>query len=470
MLQFLLIFSVACVHLHDQVGRADLAVSGPPLQTVVRVFALFGVVAAITWIIQALSGLLMDRGSRRAWTTSHLTLEASRLVGLALLAWVTFALGWVDAVRAFIGDYVLIDEVAACLPYWLLIAFGWWAHEPLERRSREAVLARDIDEGFPLRPIESRMAYLWSNIRQQALVWLVPVLALSAWSEGVDKAAEALTLEKGSGAVEAARLIGSLALFVLAPVAIRRAWKTVELGPGELRDRINNVCRTHGVRAAGPYVWSTPGDGINAAVVGFLHPFRYLLISRSMLESFADRPLMAVVAHEVAHLKLRHMLWLGLAVLATVGLTGWLLTAIDYALPPLRPFINEATAAVATLTAVVLVFGFVSRRFEWQADAFAVRHISKDCDSDTHVSATGWGAVTGALTQVAMANNMSMRRWSWRHGSLADRCRRAKALHGRSTSRAFPIDIQAASIKVLTVVVIVASYAPFAWLAFAAAR
>ncbi len=464
LLQFLLILSVACIHLHNQVGRAALTTSSPPAQTSLRVLTLFAALAALLWLSQVVCARFMDRGRRNAWGSAHFALSASRVLGLALLYWTTFFLGWADAVRAFLGDPILVDEVVACLPFWLLVAFGWWAHEPVERRIREAALTREIDQGVALRPIESRLAYTWSNVRQQALVWLVPVLALATWSEAVDHAAANVGLDTGSASIETFRLVGSLAVFVLAPVAIRRAWKTVELGPGELRDRITAVSRFHNVRAAGPYVWSTPGDGINAAVVGFLHPFRYLLISRSMLETFSEGSLIAVVAHEVAHLKLRHMMWLGLAVLATVGLSGWGLTALDYTVPVLRPWLNEATAAAATLVAVVVVFGFVSRRFEWQADAFAVRHVAKTSTDGPAISSAAWGALTGALAQVAASDNMSMRRWGWRHGSLADRCRRVRLLNGRDVDSRFPIDVHAAIIKLVTVVVILGSYLPLIWL------
>lgn len=466
MLQFLLIFSVACVHLHDQMGRGDLATSQPARLTLAMVVALFLSQGLLYWVTQIICGFRMDRGERRAFTIAMLTGEIFRLGGLAALAWSVFGLGWVDAVRAFVGDWILIDEAVACLPFWLLIAFLWWAHEPIERRLREAMLNREIDEGHPVRSIESRSAFVWSNVRQQMLVWILPVLALAGWSEAVDITAEAIGRSPEEGAVEVARLIGSLTIFVISPFIVRRAWKTVELGPGELRNTIAKVCTSHGVKAKGPFVWSTPGDGINAAVVGFIHPFRYLLISRSMLETFSERPLIAVVAHEVAHLKLRHMLWLGLGVLATVGACGWVLTALDYWLPIIRPYLNEATASIATLLITFVIFGFISRRFEWQADAFAVRHVAQTDTSLATVQPTSWGAMTGALSQVAASNSMSMRRWSWRHGSIRERCDRVKRLEGRSVDKPFPIDRQVALLKILTALAIVASYAPLVWLAF----
>ena len=76
----------------------------------------------------------------------------------------------------------------------------------------------------------------------------------------------------------------------------------------------------------------------------------------------------------------------------------------------------------------LVAFGFASRRFERQADTYAVQLLSAGAptQSETGVVATGVvatgaavDAMAGALGTVALLNNVAPTRSSWRHGSIA---------------------------------------------------
>ncbi len=463
MLQFLLILSVACVHLYDTVEPVRLATRRHPEETAFLVFALFACLGFGYWVIQVVCGWLVDRGDGSAFRLAGATGVGVRAAGLASLVYSVYVWGWPDAVRAYVGDLILVDEIIACLPFWCLIAWMWWAQHPIERRAKEATLHRRIADESLVQPFESRGASVWTNFRQQALVWLLPILMLAAWSEGLDKGVEALGAPGSLAVVEVVRLVGSLVILAIAPAGVRRTWKTVELGEGPLRSRIRSVVDAYRIRTRGPFVWSAPDDSVNAAVVGFVFPVRYLLVSRAMLESFEDRPLAAVIAHEVAHLKLHHMVWLGLTVLAAVGACGWAVTLLDAFVPDLRPFLGEVPVSIATLLAVFLTFGVVSRRFEWQADAFAVRHVAVRIDRSERIDAAACEAMSAALAQVAFSNAIRMTQWSWRHGSLAERIRRVRSLIGAPAAKMFSIDRQVVLIRVVTIITIILSYAPLLW-------
>src|SRR5690606_31987071 len=57
-------------------------------------------------------------------------------------------------------------------------------------------------------------------------------------------------------------------------------------------------------------LWRTFGGMVNAAVMGMLAPLRYILLSDALLEHLPAEQVEAVMAHEVAHIRKRHLVWL----------------------------------------------------------------------------------------------------------------------------------------------------------------
>ena len=104
------------------------------------------------------------------------------------------------------------------------------------------------------------------------------------------------------------------------------------------------------------------------------------------------------------------------------------------------------------LGAGLLAFGWVSRRFEWQADAFAAQQLADaptvPGENSDRVTPDAVAAMAGALEAVARLNHIPMLKFSFRHGSIATRIERLTGLVGRPI-RALPIDRQVAAIKVV---------------------
>jgi len=73
----------------------------------------------------------------------------------------------------------------------------------------------------------------------------------------------------------------------------------------------------------------------------------------------------------------------------------------------------------------VLVFGWVSRRFERQADVHAAQTVGQgkdhDGDNNNRLSARGAWIMETALIRIALLNGMSIDARSWRHSSIASR-------------------------------------------------
>ncbi len=468
MLPLLIIAIFAVVVMHDAIGSAWLGDRLPAYSA--------GLIAwggsLLVWLgaharcVRA-ARRLDASGNLREVAAAEAAVSWSRLAAVMLHATGVLMLGWLEAVRGVVGDTVVLDELVVVAPALSVFVLGWWSVEPVERRLREAAMVRALDEGTPLYRPWSRRRYVWSQVRHQLLFVLVPVACLGAWSEiahlamaraGVRAALTRWGLGGDDGAALTEGLIqfaGAAAVFSLMPIVLRRIWDTIPLGPGPLRDAVSRVCARQGVRPRDLLVWRTNGTMVNAAVIGLVAPLRYILLTDGLLDHLDEPRLEAVTAHEVAHIRRHHMAWL-VVVLLGVLLGGGIALSVGFSWA-LRDTDPDGTAAAlataATLVATLVAFGFVSRRFEWQADAFAAAHLSGSADA---VTPEAVGVMASALQTVARLGGMPSTRFTWRHGSIAARQRRLRALTGRAIDR-LPIDRQVRAIKGVAAGVLVVS-------------
>jgi STE24 endopeptidase len=384
-----------------------------------------------------------------------------RLAAGAVVVSAILFLNFLDSIRLAMGDLVLFDELAAMLPVLAFLLLSWWISYPFERRLREAMLLRHLYDGTPLHPLPSRAEFVVSAFRHQALLGLLPLSLITGWQEGLPALAARLTFDQAPlwTAAEPYLLWGGvLAAIILTPAIIRYAWDTTPIGPGSVRDIVARVCARHRVRIRGPLLWRTHNAMLNGAVIGVVYPFRYMLFTDALLESLPAAPLEGVVAHEVAHVRLRHPLWLLLFVLASAIALGWGITALSLVLP-LPQWFQESSGPFAALSLVLILgaFGWASRRFEWQADAFAVRHLSGVSlpadQSHTAISRPAVDAMIDALGLVADLNGVPRSRGDFRHGSIARRQALLAGLEGADPAR-LPIDRTVKAIKISTAAVL----------------
>ena len=216
------------------------------------------------------------------------------------------------------------------------------------------------------------------------------------------------------------------------------------------------MCKRHTVRFKEILVWRTHGMVINAAVLGFLAPFRYVLLTDALLESLPSAQVEAVMAHEIGHVRKRHMPWLLATMIAAIGFVSsalvYLYELALHAHTPtsVAPYSQPLIIAISTI-AGLLVFGWVSRRFERHADAFAVQHLSgvsaTDPDSQrAPITEDAALTMSAALAAVADLNHVPQRRWTWRHGSILGRRRAILTLATRRADQ-LPIDRSVRAIK-----------------------
>ena len=429
--------------------------------------------AACVWTRRQLGGHRAARAVRALdWAGGGFRLIALGLYGMDL------ALGALLLARHAVGDGVLIDELLVLLPTLLLYAWGWWAYYPVERRIREAALIGRLDSGLPVYPIWTRPQYLLAQVRHQMALILTPALLLLGWMESVSKFAPAYWSPIEGDPRPLLLVAGAVTVFLLAPLIIRYLWDTVPLPEGEMRRRLLTMCEKHRVGVRELLLWRTFGGVINAAVMGLIAPLRYILLSDALLEMIQRDQVEAVMAHELAHVRRHHMFWLLAAAIGALGalelLFGALLIGAQETLltpagsdPALvRAGMFASMAWLRTPEAVILgtallaggswiaLFGWVSRRIERQADAFAVSHLAtqrdaprRDASGRVLIDGESVQVMVGALQQVAELNQMPTHKRSWRHGSIAWRQQYLRSLVG-APADAPPIDRQVRWIKV----------------------
>lgn len=347
---------------------------------------------------------------------------------------------------------ILIDEVAILIPPLLMFFWAWFCSYPIDRRLREAALIRRFDEGLPVHPVWTRGQFLLSQFRHQMVLVLAPLFALIAWREVVEIYAPAAIGGPHGGATDPRpfiTLVGAIIIFILTPIMIRHLWDTEPLPNGELRKRLQSLCKHHRVGVRQLLLWHTFGGLINAAVMGIFAPVRYILLTDALLEMMPARQVEAVMAHEIAHIKKHHMAWLLASAMTTLVIfeTAWTLL-FQLVEPELTLLHYSHTGPVVTAISLAgavacwaLVFGWISRRFERQADTFAVQHLSSETHSQAGhpgvplVTAEAVGVMTQALDQVARLNHIPIRRKSWRHGSIAWRQQYLRSLIGKPVDK-----------------------------------
>lgn len=422
--------------------------------------ALMAMQGLVAWVCVRRMDRRGDAGAIAAFERASARI---RMATLPLQASAVLLFGLLDLVRSVLGDVVVLDEVVASLPAIGVLLVSWAAAEPVERRVREALLIRRLDEGLSIPPMPRAWVWWWGTVKQQLLFAAIPVVLILGWSELVGFVRDGLweemlqrgpwggnppawaahapawmvnqdVLVYGSAGLQ---LAGVLVLLSMLPIALRHLWDTVPLGPGEIREALLGLCERHGVRVRGILVWRTHGAMVNGAVVGFLPRLRYIVLTDTLLESLPFEQVEAVAAHEIAHVRHRHIPWLAGSMVASGVFLGSAMSMLARVAG--WGSVTEGWWPVGLLVVVfatsLMLFGWASRRFEWQADVFAAQHLSAE-EHTGKVTEHGSVTMSGALRTVALINGFPPERFTFRHGSIDGRRARLREAVGEPIGRA----------------------------------
>lgn len=463
-MQLILLALILGIFLHDALPQASAV--GPQLHGMGLLAAVLLPKVAIMggyWLLCVTTRKrLGSRSGHRAMRRLDKATSLYRMFVLGLYA-ADLCVGWIAGVRHALGDLILLDELVIIAPSLAMLVWAWWAYYPIDRRMREATLISKLDAGMPIYPIHTRAQYMLAQVRHQVALILLPLMAIIAWVEAVDQMGPAHWAAINGDPRPILVLPGSIAIFMLAPLLIRHVWDTTPLPKGELRDHLLAMCKRHRVGVRELLLWRTFGGMINAAVMGIVAPLRFILLTDALVEMVRAEQVEAIMAHEIAHVRCKHMFWLLATALGSLGLVelgfGVALTAMDrtaadaaaaaskLAEPVHASTIDQwlASPELALLAAAVIaglcwaaIFGYVSRRIERQADTFAVQDLARqrqsltvDSQGNPLIDADSAQTMIDALQQVADLNHIPIQKNSWRHGSIAWRQNYLRSLIGK---------------------------------------
>ncbi len=312
------------------------------------------------------------------YTVARAKLGAAQLVANAALVWLLTVGGGIAAIDGWVNGYgmgavlhgvaviaaAVLVLVAAGLPFDLGSTFGIEARFGFNRTTA-ALFATDLAKGLALMAVLLLPAIA-------LLLWLVPRLGTAWWLWAW----------------------GGWSLFT---VALGWAWPRFiaplfnrfhELEPGELRSAVEDLARRCGFEPRGIRVMdgSRRSAHGNAYFTGIGRTKRIVFFD-TLLDSLAPAEVQAVLAHELGHFRLRHVAW-GIVRSLAFGLAGFALLAWLAGRAWFQPALGVPEGATHTLLLLFVLAApvfllpvgplaaWLSRRNEYEADAYASRHAS----------------------------------------------------------------------------------------------
>ncbi|HPF39435.1 MAG TPA: M48 family metallopeptidase [Phycisphaerae bacterium] len=246
-----------------------------------------------------------------------------------------------------------------------------------------------------------------------------------------DKNARMLILQTALGTV-------SFIVLAMAPVMLRYIWATERLPDGPLRRRFERTCERIGLKYREILLWHTHGMAVNAAVMGFIAPLRYIMVSDALLETMDDSEIEAVFGHEAGHVRHWHLPFFGVFAIVSMYVAGGATLLATWLYVKFNTPVDYGVVQLVGLTSLLgmWLFGFswLSRKFERQADLYGVRCVTPDIQScvqycPVHGETRGPGLCVSAvhlfgatLGRIADLNGIPREAPSWRHGSIQSRC------------------------------------------------
>lgn len=377
----------------------------------------------------------------------------SRIVewfGLVVYACVLHFAHWPSVVRDGFGlrDWILVDDLAIFAPFVLIELAGWAALHRAERVCRASL--RDFHPPGLGRALILKTRLTMGLVLPVAMIfWLGQDLArLFSTSESIRPWVQLGWMTLTGGVV-----------LILAPAFVRLSWPSRRLPEGPLRTRLERLSRRFGYRCGEILVWETGGVFINAAVTGTLPWFRHVLLTDALVDLLPDHEIEAVFGHELGHIVHRHLAFFGLFFVGSMGFLALAAQGINRYFVPGSAFVlgyrgestvgafQSVTALICVVVYFALFFGFLSRRFERQADVFGCLAVScslEDCpphldvnadvvdpNPPVHLCPFGIRTFADALENVARLNGFGRTAYSWRHGRIADRIAFLETLVGR---------------------------------------
>ncbi len=221
---------------------------------------------------------------------------------------------------------------------------------------------------------------------------------------------------------------GIFLLFVMIffPPLVRRLWGCMELPEGRLKDHLSEFCRQQNF-AVELYIWPLfEGKVLTAGVMGLVPGLRYILLTPAIIETMTIAELEAVMAHEIGHVKKKHLLMYILLIGGFSLIAGLLAEPFFYysfSFEWVFKLLTGESINPDTVVALVVgvpflilllfyfrfVFGYFIRNFERQADLYVFKVLGSI------------RALVSAFDKIAETSGQSRNKPNWHHFGIGER-------------------------------------------------
>ena len=368
------------------------------------------------WVLKS------SQGDAVSLTQGHISLAyQSLLTRLSMLSILIFVICvyvlnlkyWLLQIPGFSLFSILPSAVALAI-YFAFLSTIWYHGYP-------------VHYAFSHSP-ERRRSYVGSNIKLNMPI-VFPWAILTIFYDGITLVSwpslkKVFESQMGQFAFFAVFLV---LLVIFLPPFIKYFWGCSPLPDTEKKRSIVGFLRSEGFKYRDLLRWPIlEGRMLTAGVMGLVPGLRYILVTDSLVNILTEEELHAVMAHEVAHVRYRHMLFYVLFLLGFMALSFGLFEVFYYAMLALpwlfgllgseqefQSGIFYLLLSLPFILSIILYFryimGFFMRNFERQADLYSVRIMGKP--EPTIMS----------LEKIAQVSGQSRHQPSWHHFSIAER-------------------------------------------------
>ena len=330
---------------------------------------------------------------------------------LPLYALIIFAFGWPKIVVPLgLERSVLLDHMAVLAPYFLLLFASLVESARLRRPMRLT------EKGAVPASVRAVLPAVAESGRHLGL-FLVPLFGLILLLDLARDTPLRLYFNQLPLLASGFLALALLGLALAYPAMFRIGMGLRPLVAGApLRRRLEELAGHLDFRCRDILYWPTNRPVLNAAIVGILPAFRYVVLTDELCKRLTLEELGAVFTHEVGHGKKHHaLLYLFCSVAFLTALVplgdlvgGWML---EWTAGRIDAGVAAAVCVYLPAFAFywVVLFGYLSRRFELEADIFGVE---KTQDPNLFIT---------TLEKVARIGRIERRRRPPRHFSIAGR-------------------------------------------------
>lgn len=216
-------------------------------------------------------------------------------------------------------------------------------------------------------------------------------------------------------------------LMVFLPRLVQTWWGCTPFPRTEKVLEIERFLREQGFRYRGLLRWSLfEGRMLTAGIMGIVPRYRYILVTEGLMSLLPVEELKAVMAHEMAHARYKHLLFYVLFLLGFVAISFGLFDVFFYVLAS-QPFFLETfksgnseagklfhlSMAVPVLITMLVYFRFVM--------GFFMRSFERQADLSAAVTMGHPGPVARSLERIAEVSGKIRDLPSWHHFSIRER-------------------------------------------------